>query len=213
MGILKSGILGPFHKKVGSVVGRMHRKQNVISALPTKSTKPATKDQKESQRKIGLLNGFLQEIDVLVKPGFKVYAKKNHSMVNAAVSYNYDHAFVEDDGRIGINYPEIVYSRGHMLTPESPEVESDAGSITFSWLPQNQSAYCQFTDRASFLVYNPAKQMSVILLNATNRYAQGHILEMPVGFIGDTVHCYMNFSLANGKKNGDSMYVGAVVVK
>lgn len=154
----------------------------------------------------------MQEIDALVNTGFKRYTK-NNSEVNAAVSYNYDHAFIGEGENIVLNYPDLVYIRGHMLTPESPEVACEAGSITFRWLPQNQSAYCQFTDRASFLIYNPAKQMSVIFQNVTNRYAQGHTLEMPVGFIGDTVHCYMNFNAADGKKNGDSTYVAAVLVK
>lgn len=211
MGILKSGILGPFRNKTGSVVGRMHRGKNVITGLHNTSTKPATQKQLESQLKLGLLNSFLQGIDGLVNIGFKPYTK-NNSAVNAAVKYNYGHAFIKVDGSFAIDYPKIVYSRGHIDTPESPQVDPAAGSITFSWLPQKQSAYCQFTDMASFFVYNPAKEMSVILLNITNRYAQGYILEIPEGFIGDTVHCYMNFSSADGKKNGNSIYVGETVV-
>jgi len=211
MGILKSGILGPFRNKTGSVVGRMHRGKNVITGLPKISDKPVTEKQLESQLKLGLLNSFLEDIDVLVDIGFKAYIK-NNSAVNAAFKYNYGHVFREEGESFVIDYPKIVYSRGHIDTPESPQVDPAAGSITFSWLPQKQSTYCQFTDMASFLVYNPAKETSIILLNATNRYAQGHILEMPEGFIGDTVHCYMNFNSADGKKKGNSMYVAETVV-
>lgn len=211
MGILKSGILGPFVNKTGSVVGRMRGNVNVVTGLYKISTKPPTESQLESQQKIGLLNSFMLEIDVLVNPGFKYYVK-NNSAVNVAVSYNYKHAFLTEAENSVLNYPKLVYSRGYIFTPESPEVESEAGNITYRWLPEKQSAYCQFTDMASFLVYNPAKKMCVILQNATNRYAQGHTIEMPVGFAGDTVHCYMNFRSADGKKSGDSMYIGAVVV-
>jgi hypothetical protein len=211
MGILRSGILGPVRNKTGSVVGRMRNNVNVVTGLHKISNKPPTKSQLEAHQKLGLLNGFMQEIDVLVNTGFKYYIK-NNSAVNVAVSYNYDHAFLIKGEDIVLNYPQLVYSRGHIVTPESPEVASDAGNITYRWLPQNQSAYCQFTDMASFLVYNAAKKTCVILQNATNRYAQGHTIEMPEGFVGDTLHCYMNFNSADGKKAGGSMYIGAVVL-
>lgn len=211
MGILKSGILGPVRNKTGSVVGRMHKGKNVITALYRTSNKPFTKEQIASQFKLGLLNSFLQDISDLVNIGFKAYTKGN-TAVNAAVSYNYDHAFLEEGDSFVMNYPKIIYSRGVIATPESPEIFAESGKITFNWLPEKQSAYCQFTDKASFFVYNPVKDMSIILLNETNRYAQGHTLEIPVGFIGDTVHCYMNFNSADGKKKGNNMYVGASVV-
>ncbi|WP_316815492.1 DUF6266 family protein [Pedobacter nyackensis] len=211
MGILKSGILGPFRNKTGSVVGRMHRGKNVITGLPETSNKPATKKQLESQLKLGLINGFLQDIEDLVNIGFKAYIK-NNSAVNAALKYNYRHAFIKDGESFVLDYPKIVYSRGLIDTPESPQIDAAAGSITYNWLPLKQSTYCQFTDMASFLVYNPVKEMAVILQNATNRYAQGHTLEVPEGFIGDTVHCYMNFSSADGKKNGNSMYIAEAIV-
>lgn len=211
MGILKSGPFGPFYNKTGPIVGRRHRKQNVITALHHTSNKPFTAAQLESQLKLGLLNGFLSNIDTLVNIGFKAVAK-NKSPVNEAFSYNYNHAFVKDGNVLLLDHPQIIYSRGHIVTPESPKVASIAGSITFSWLPQNQSAYCQFTDLASFLVYNPTKETNVILLNSTNRYAQGYTIEMPVDYVGDTVHCYMNFASADGKKTGDSMYIAALAV-
>lgn len=211
MGILKSGILGPFRNKTGAVIGRIHRGKNIITGLYNTSDKPPTKKQLEARLKLELLNSFMLDIGALVKIGFKPYVK-NNSEVNVAVSYNYRHAFLKVGENISLNYAKMIYSRGHIVTPESPEVETHPRAITFSWLPQNQSTYCQFTDLASFLVYNPAKEMSVIAVNATSRYEQGYILEIPAGFIGDTVHCYMNFGSADRKKNGDSMYIASLVV-
>lgn len=132
--------------------------------------------------------------------------------MNAAFSYNYKHAFVKQGDEWLINYPKMVYSRGHILSPEGAQVISEEGNITFSWQPQNQSAYCQFTDPANFLVYNPVKETAVILLNTVNRYTKSYVMQMPADYIGDMVHCYMNFNSANGKKVGDSLYVGEVIV-
>jgi len=211
MGIQKSGIIGPFRNKVGPAVGRRHRGQDLIVPLPRLSTKPATGKQLEKRHLFGLLNTFLSMIDSLVNPGFKAYVK-NNSPVNAAFSYNYDHAFVKEGDAYRLNYPKLVYSRGHIVTPEGAQVVSAGGKITFSWEQQNQSAYCQYTDLASFMVYNPAKDDFLVLRGKANRRAQSFEMEMPVEHSGDTVHCYMSFASADGKLQGDSWYVAEIVV-
>jgi hypothetical protein len=212
MAILKSGFLGGFRKKLGPAIGRRHMGQNLLLPLPHPSNKPATPEQLEAQLKLGLLNTFLSRIAPLIKIGFKRYVKHN-SPVNAAFSYNYDHAFIKQGDQYFINYPKIVYSRGHIVVPESPQVLSAEGKISFNWLPQNQSAYCQHTDLASFLIYTPAMKGRLILLDKANRYSKTFVIELPKPYIGETVHCYMNFRSADGKLNGDSIYVGEHLVK
>lgn len=211
MGIQKSGIIGPFRNKVGAVSGRRHRGQDLIVPLPRISNKPATDKQLEKRHLFGLLNAFLSMIDDLVNPGFKAFVK-NNSPVNAAFSYNYDHAFVKEGGEYQINYPKILYSKGHIVTPQGAQVTSAGQKITFSWEPQNQSTYCRYTDLASFMVYNPAKDDFLVLQGTASRRAQSFEMEVAVEHIGDTVHCYMSFASADGKLQGDSWYVGEVVV-
>ncbi|ACU04564.1 MULTISPECIES: DUF6266 family protein [Pedobacter] len=211
MGIQRSGILGPFRNKVGPAVGRHHMGQDLLLPLPHTSNKPPTPAQTEARLKFGLLNSFLKRIKLLVNVGFKAYVKHN-SPVNEAYSYNADRAFVKDGDSFLINYPKMVYSRGHVVGPEGAQVSSADGKITFSWQAQKQSAYCQYTDLGSFLVYHPVKDMAVILQGKVNRYAQSFVIQLPVDFPGDKVHCYMSFASANGKLQGDSLYVGELVV-
>ena len=211
MGIQKSGILGPFRNRIGPVAGRRHRGHDLIVPLPRISTKAPTVKQLESRHLFGMLNTFLSVIDSLVNPGFKAFVK-NNSPVNVAFSYNYDHAFVKEGEEYRLNYPKLVYSGGHIVTPEGAQVTSAGGHITFSWFHQNQSAYCQYTDLASFMVYNPAKDDFLVLPAKVNRRAQSFTMEMPAHHPGDPVHCYMSFASADGKLQGDSWYVGEVVV-
>lgn len=212
MGILQSGPLGPFRKKTGPLIGRKHRGLNVITSLHHTSKKKPTVKQTDAQYKFGLLNSFLRIIKTVVSAGFKAYAK-GQSAVNAAFTYNFDHAFVQDEAGWQINYPKMVYSRGQVVTPEGAKVEAASGHLTFSWEPQKQSAYCQYTDLASFLVYNPEKKKRISFSHAIDRYAQSFTMEMPSDYMGQTVHCYMSFAAANGKMVGDSVYVGKVVVQ
>jgi hypothetical protein len=215
MGILRSGIFGGFRKKAGPLVGRRVRGQNIITGLHHPSTKTPTQKQLDAQMKFSLLTSFLSAISELVNIGFKHYAK-NRSPLNVAYSYNSDNAFVLEDDQYLLNYPKIIYSRGHIEPPDSARVvlerSSSVRSIKFSWSPQGQSAYCQYTDLGSFLVYNPANMKAVTALNTIDRYALGYTVVLPPDFEDGTVHCYMNFASANEKIMGDSVYVGVIVI-
>jgi hypothetical protein len=210
MGILKSGIHGPVRNKTGKLITRMHRGLNVVTGPYRKSNKPPTELQLEAQIKLGLLSGFLSHIDDLIKIGFKHYAK-GKDPINVAYAYNYDHAFLTDGTALTLNYPELVYSRGYILAPESPGLRVLPEQIEFNWLPQRQSTYCQYTDLATFMVYNPAKERAIRKVLVTDRDAQGYLFDVPKGFAGDTVHCYMNFASKDGKLQGNSVYLGEVV--
>jgi hypothetical protein len=207
MGILKSGIVGPVRNKTGPAVGRMHNGINVVTGPYRASDKPPTALQLDAQGKFGLFSGFLSDIDDLIKVGFKQFSK-GKDPVNVASAYNYDHAFLVDETGFTLNYPELMYSRGYILPAESPAMLALPGQIEFNWLPQQQSMYCQYTDMATFLVYNPAKGYSVKKTLATDRYAQGYMLDLREDFVGDPVHCYMSFASKDGKLQGNSTYLG-----
>ncbi|MEQ7798634.1 DUF6266 family protein [Pedobacter sp. ASV1-7] len=210
MGILKSGLHGPVRNKTGPSVTRVHRNINVVTAAYRKSNNPPTTEQMEIQRKFGLLSSFLSHIDDLIKTGFKHYSK-GKDPVNVAYSYNYNHAFVINETGIVLNYPALKYSRGYIAESESPGLLALPEQIEFSWLPQRQSNYCQYTDLATFLVCNPIKETVMKQVAVTDRYEQGYLLNTPKSWAGDVVHCYMNFSSKDRKLQGNSSYVGEIL--
>jgi len=206
MGIVDSGILGPFRKKVGPAIGRRHMGQNLILPLYHKTTKPPTESQIGQQNKFGMLNSLLNKMKRLVNPGFKAYAKKK-SALNAAYSYNYTHAFLEVGGQTVLNFPMLVLSRGNVARPDGLQVERQANVLHFTWQPQRQSASCLFTDLASFLVYNAVKKRVIIRSRAASRYDCSFSMVMPNNTAGDELHCYLTFSTADEKVVGNSKYL------
>lgn len=216
MGILNSGIFGGFRKKTGPVVGRRSKGKNVITSLHHISTKPATAKQLEVQDRFSLLNSFLGSISPLIRTGFKTYAKKN-SAVNAAFKFNYKHAFVLQGDNWALNFPALVYSRGHVSGPQGAKVlllnEPGTGYVLdFSWELQPQSEYCRFTDKVSVLAYSPSVQQSFFRISLAERSDQGCQLTLPADFDGQELHYYMNFSSDDGKQPGNSHYLGLSVL-
>ena len=210
MGILKNGILGGVKNKVGAVVGRTHRGQDVITGLPRISTKEKTGGQLEQQDRFGMLNSFLAQLKELIAQGFKRFAKKR-STLNEAFSYNYGHAFVELDESIEINYPKIVYSRGPVSTVNCPTVAlSEENTVLFSWLPEGQNENTRASDKATFLIYSAGMKDASYFIGTANRSDLSFAVELDEKLIGTGLHCYMSFSNESGKLVGNSVYVGLV---
>lgn len=210
MGILSSGLLGPIRNKVGSSVSRLHRNKNVVSGIyKTRKTKPTDK-QLVTQTKFSLLNSFLSKIKYLVIPGFRKYAKQKNE-INAAYEFNFPHAFIEENDALSLNFAELKYSRGRIATPDEPEVTVIDDQLNFSWLTLQQHASCQFTDLASFLLYNSDKNEHIRLIGVVDRYAGSYSVVIPERHHGHTLHCYMSFASADAKLAGDSTYIGAFI--
>lgn len=209
MGILKKGILGGVKNKVGAVVGRKHRGQDILTGLHRISTTKKTAGQVVQQDRFGMLNSFLAELKELTALGFKRFAKKR-STSNEAFSYNYGHAFVAQGEGFAINYPKIVYSRGPVSTVNCPTVTLSEKKVLFAWLPETENEYARATDKATFLIYSEDDQEASYCMNAASRADLGFSFTLNEGVTGPGLHCYMSFSNESGKLTGDSVYVGTV---
>ena len=209
MGILDSGPLGPFRKKLGPAIGRQHMGQNLLIPLYRKTKKPSSESQLLQRKKFAILGSFISSLKSLINPGFKAYAKKQ-SASNAAFSYNFGSAFLTDGEEPVLNYSKILCSRGQITTPNGLEISSTDQAVNFSWASEPQSRYCQFTDIASFVIYNPALEKFLIQNNVAKRQDLTFDMQVPANFSGHEVHCWMVFASADGKTRGDSKYAGMV---
>lgn len=212
MGILVSGILGPMKNKTGAVIGRIHRGQNVITQLykiknPNRKRSDA---QLATELSFGILNNFLSNIQGLVDIGFRKKVKHN-SPVNAAYAYNFKNAFLDVNGQIVLDYPNLVYSVGNIEGPESPILNTDGSSLFLSWDDMPQSEYCSYSDLATVLVYDPSEKGDLIFENVCPRSDLSVQLDISP-FIGKDVHCYISFCSANEKSRGDTVYLGKTLV-
>jgi hypothetical protein len=210
MGIIDSGPLGPFRKKIGAAIGRRHMGQDLVLPLYHKTTKKPTQDQLLQREKFKMLRAFFAPLKKLVNPGFKAYAKKK-SPANAAFSYNFDHAFVMDGEELELNFPKLVISRGPVDTPNGLQLTSAPKLVHFSWEAAPQSTYCQSTDQASVVVYNAERKQFSIRLNVAERSALGLDVDLSENYSGQVLHCWIVFSSADGKVPGDSKYAGEVL--
>ncbi|TCD02947.1 DUF6266 family protein [Pedobacter psychroterrae] len=182
MGRYKQGILGAFSGKVGNVVGSSINGIDYMKGLPRKSTKTPTLPQLMQRSRFGLMADFLRTLGGVVKVGFQS-RKKGLTPYNAASSYNLEHAITGTYPNFVVDYPEVVYSRGNLLGLSDQEVAAAvAGELDFSWSNDAPVGGSGGTDKATIVVYNPAKDKYVVAQAAAARSAETSTVELPADF-------------------------------
>src|SRR5690606_3219908 len=98
------------------------------------------KRQKQSQAqaaartKFVLLNRFLDPLSSLLEVSFGPFTARATGR-NAAFSYNYGHAFLTVDGDVRLNYPELRFSHGSLVTAGDEQAWIAADTLYVSWDP------------------------------------------------------------------------------
>ena len=212
MGKYNQGILGAFSGKVGNVVGSSINGVDYMRSLPRKSTKTPTLPQLMQRAKFALMADFLRPLGAVVKVGFQS-RKKGLTPYNAASSYNLEHAITGTYPNFVVDYPEVIFSKGNLLVVTDPEIATTvAAELEINWVNDAPVSGTGGTDKATIVVYNPLQDKFAIAPGAAARSAETYTLELPADFSGDTVHVWISFVSADGKKVSDSSYIGSISV-
>jgi hypothetical protein len=209
MGIIRQGIFGGFEGKTGPLVGRKVRGKSVITAVPHQPAASGTKMQLDQRLKFKLVSTFLKGFKDLINVGFKE-VDKNKNAFNAAMKLNFKHIVTGTSPDYSIDYTRLVYSKGSLAGPNSPMISLELNSVSVSWLPDGQTQYNQYTDKAQLVVYCPDKALTIIYRDYVVRAALGCSLALPIGLEGCDLHVFMNLVNTNGKVVSNSVYLGAV---
>ncbi|MET3112964.1 hypothetical protein AAKU52_000683 [Pedobacter sp. CG_S7] len=211
MGIQDKGAFGGFRNKTGPLVGRIVAGQNVITAIPRKSTTPPTVKQLDQRKKFGLITRYLSGISNLIRIGYQE-RQLHQSPMNKAVQYHLRNAVTGVSPDFLIDHAKVRYSVGKSPMPAQIEVQGLVGAkADYSW-GISSGQYSLPTDLVTLLVYNPEKNRFVFLEGAAARSELGFSLQMPANFVGDTIHCYLSFVSLDGKVVSNSEYAGQLIV-
>ena len=212
MGRLKNGINGPFSGKIGTVVGASCRGVDYARSLPRKSGKPATPAQQKQRDKFGLIMGWLKPLLELINIGYQILAGDKTPM-NRAVSYHLTEAVIENNGELEIDFKNAVFSRGELIVSWVLEFLCLASKIIhIKWENVAESSFNKANDKASFIVYNPAKEQFVTFQHVALRADLKTSLQMPADFENDSVHCWMSYVNEAGDMVSTSSYLGELLI-
>lgn len=207
MGTIKKGINGPFRGKVGSVIGSSWRGVNYIKGLSLKKgRRKPTPAQEKARLKFGLLNQFLDPLSQLLETSFGQLATRATGR-NAAFRYNYDHAFVNDEHGIRLNYPQLRFSHGHLVTAGDERAWFADGKLHISWHPGTFGMGGEPDDEAQLLVYDVEKRTFVPMVRATRQDGATETVDFEYEIDPSKLHVWLFFIDKSGKQASKTVYI------
>lgn len=212
MGVINQGILGGVSGKVGNVVGGNWKGIDYLRIMPASIANPQTPAQMDQRSKFITVINFLQPVKDFIKVGFKNYAVKM-TQFNSAMSYNLKNAITGESPDYAINYVNALLSRGSLaMALNGAAASPSAGTIAFTWDDNSAEGNANTTDKSMLVVFNPTKGEATFILDGATRSSGSQDVNVPAGFSGDTVECFLAFISADGLSVANSKHVGSVVV-
>jgi hypothetical protein len=200
----KNGIQGQASGKIGNVVASSYRGVDYLRSLPGPSSKQPSAAQVKQRSQFAMVNGWLKPIRDIINIGFQI---KNDSRtpMNLVISHTLIEAL--DDGKI--DFSKAIFSRGALCISFITEVTVLSNAVLYiKWRDAASSAYCKAEDKATFVIYNPVKELFVTFEDVAVREEKEVMLQLPRCFIDDEVFGWMHYVNTNGSEVSTSVYIG-----
>jgi hypothetical protein len=211
MARIRSGIFGPIHGKLGSIVGAVWKQTAYLRTMPTetKSGLKATQAQIACREKFKFVQQWLVPFYAYVTVGFRNYAK-DKTEINAAFSKIYRYATVGVYPDLSIDYAKVVLTKGHLPGLHSVETElAQPDLLKLTW-KQNHNDDSSTDDQVMLIVYNRELKIVDGFIGGCNRANLQCSLELNPKLIGKSLDVYVSVVSLNGKRVANSEYLGKV---
>lgn len=209
MARLSSGIFGPIHGKLGSVVGAVWKQTAYLRTMPAenKTGRKATTGQIACREKFKFVQEWLQVFYPYITIGFKNYAK-DKTEINAAFSKNYHEATVGVYPDLSIDYSKVILSKGRLPGLYAVQHQLTApDELRLNWR-QNQNDDSCYDDQVMLVVYSSELKIADGFIGGSNRADLQCIFKLNPKLIGKPLDVYVSVVSLNGKKVSNSEYLG-----
>lgn len=214
MGKLNQGILGGFSGTVGTVIGSSNRKGDDIIRAKSKNRRISNTEGQVNQRtKFGLVTGFMQPLNPLLKYGCKMVAGNTMTPYNYACKNALDKALTGVAPDVGLDYSKVLISDGQLSQPTGTTAELVEDVVNFKWNDNSSSSTGIGTDKAVMVVYNVENYELSYSIGQVTRASGSGTLPIPNSAVGDKLLFYIFFQSAIDPFDvSSSQYLGTATV-
>ena len=212
MGTIKQGIMGAFSGKTGTVIGSSWKGIAVMRGIAPSIAIPNTPAQLAQRAKFSVAGKFLRPLIPFLRIGFRSQAVKM-SGFNAAMKYNLGNAISGTYPAYEVDYSKALVSEGTLQGALNPEVTSStAGEVEYTWENNSDYANASKDDKVLLVVYNPARNKAVTVVDGNTRTGGTQSITLPTNFSGDEVQCFISFGNETKSVLSNSEFAGGIVV-
>ena len=207
------GVNGTVSGKVGNVVYYNSNGGTYVRSLPTKKRRkrPPTAKQAVYRTRFTVVQNWLKPLLPLIRVGFNGYALRQTSH-NSAMSYNLQHALIENGDSFEVSPEAFAFSRGLLPKAEQAGMVQEGDSIRFYWQYNDEIPSDNKLDRTILLLYRPVSDFANYRIYGNERWQLTDLLTIKEFRPGDIVHGYIAFISSENQEVSNSVYLGALEV-
>ena len=208
----KNGINGPVSGKVGTIVGASWRGIDYVRNVADTSKVKWSEAQLNQRAIFALVMNWIKPLLPVINMGYQSF-KSRKTPLNAAVGYHIRHAVSGAAPDYEIDFEKAIFSVGDLLISWVRQLNTlDAAILHLCWDNSTESIYSSGSDCATFVVYNPLRQLFVSFVNEATRLEREVRLQLPLHFKDDRVHVYVFYTNSTGDRVSTSQYIGQVII-
>ena len=198
--------------KIGNIVGMKGNGKNYAREKKTPKN-PRTQKQTAQRMKVSIMGKLMGKLKSFVN---ETCRGGNRTAFANAMKMNLDEAIGGTYPNYETRYDQLRVSMGSLENPYNPSAAVEAGLLTVSWTNNAGIGNAHDDDMACVLVYNSAKQQSVMNMAAGKRSEREGQLSVPSAWNGDNVEVYLCFRAAEANTQctgySESLYLGSLSV-
>ena len=209
MGKIKTGILGGFQGKVGTVIGSTWRGESIMRALPKTAAKAPTESQRIQRLKFKAVSEFLNPLRSTLSTYFGNDTGVK-SKYNMATSYHITNAVEITEQGTQILYPRVLVAKGTLFGFQNLTTTPSETVITLNWEDNTVFGNAKAEDTVNVVCYIEEVNTFYVFEIIANRDGLTASLTLPQNFLGYNVEVYAFLYDTVSKTSSNSVYLGSI---
>lgn len=209
MGKIKTGILGGFQGKVGTVIGSTWRGESIMRALPKTAAKAPTESQRIQRLKFKAVSEFLNPL----RSTLSIYFGNDtgvKSKYNMATSYHITNAVEITEQGTQILYPRVLVAKGTLFGFQNLTTTHSETAITLNWEDNTVFGNAKAEDTVNVVCYIEEVNTFYVFESIANRDELTASVTLPQNFLGYNVEVYAFLYDKVSKTSSNSVYLGNI---
>ena len=209
MGKIKTGILGGFQGKVGTVIGSTWRGESIMRALPKTAAKAPTESQRIQRLKFKAVSEFLNPLRSTLSTYFGNDTGVK-SKYNMATSYHITNAVEITEQGTEILYPRVLVAKGTLFGFQNLTTTQSETVITLNWEDNTVFGNAKAEDTVNVVCYIEEVNTFYVFESIANRDGLTASVTLPQNFLGYNVEVYAFLYDKVSKTSSNSVYLGSI---
>jgi hypothetical protein len=209
VGKIKTGILGGFQGKVGTVIGSTWRGESIMRALPKTAAKAPTESQRIQRLKFKAVSEFLNPLRSTLSTYFGNDTGVK-SKYNMATSYHITNAVEITGAGTQILYPRVLVAKGTLFGFQNLTTTHSETVITLNWEDNTVFGNARAEDTVNVVCYIEEVNTFYVFESIANRDGLTASVTLPQNFLGYNVEVYAFLYDKVSKTSSNSVYLGNI---